>query len=146
MVNIYMWLGSVSFVFVIISMIIVALFDKRIYLFGFLFIVPSIIFFYKMAIIQPKIEYLEAEEICGVYEYEDYVVSSRPPYPKEYFIRFNHYGLFGFRNNAYPNRLNLENLRKGQKVCLILKRRKDKGEDLNQAILILLKAENKVNN
>ncbi|RKG37260.1 hypothetical protein [Acinetobacter rongchengensis] len=103
--------------------------------------VVFIIFEFNSLKYSPSIEYFEEEKLCGTYEYEDYAISSRPPYPKEYFIRFDKYGLFGFRNNTYPNRLNFENLKKGQKVCLVLKRRKDKGDDLKQAILILLETE-----
>ena len=96
-------------------------------------------FGYKYLPYSPSFDYFKEEELCGVYEYEDYVISSKPPYPKEYFIRFNQYGIFGFRNNAYPNRVRLDNLKEGQKVCLVLKRRKDKENDLSQAVLILLK-------
>lgn len=104
-------------------------------------ITVSIILGYKFFKISPSVEYFREEELCGTYEYKDYTISSRPPYPKEYFIRFDKYGLFEFRSNTYPNRINFEHLKKGQKVCLVLKRRKDKENDLSQAILILLKTE-----
>lgn len=104
-------------------------------------IIVSILLGYKFFKTSLSVEYFREEELCGTYEYEDYAISSRPPYPKEYFIRFDKYGLFGFRSNTYPNRVNFEHLKKGQKVCLVLKRRKDKENDLSQAILILLKTE-----
>ncbi|OTG86895.1 hypothetical protein [Acinetobacter sp. ANC 3832] len=103
-----------------------------------LFIIASVVIGYSFFKLPPSIEYFEEEKLCGTYEYEDYAISSRPPYPKEYFIRFDQYGLFGLRSNTYPNRVNFENLKKGQKVCLVLKRRKDKENDLSQSILVLL--------
>lgn len=98
-------------------------------------------FGYKYLPYSPSFDYFEEEELCGIYEYEDYVISSRPPYPKKYYIRFDKYGLFGFRDTKYSDRVRFDNLKKGQKVCLVLKRRKDKENDLSQAILILLKNE-----
>ncbi|MDM1020458.1 hypothetical protein QSV37_09110 [Acinetobacter sp. VNK23] len=47
LVNTYMWLGIIFFACVIVSIILVAIFDKKIYLLGVLFIIHSIIFFIK---------------------------------------------------------------------------------------------------
>lgn len=134
-----MWLGSGFFVFAIISMIVVAVFDRRIYLLGVLFIIPSIIFFYKMAMIQPKIEYLKAEEICGVYEGSYPLASSRASNARGYIFNVDKYGSFVFssRNNYYN--LKLDVLLKGQNVCLLMERRKDKRNDLSLANLISIK-------
>lgn len=44
LVNTYMWLGIIFFACVIVSIILVAIFDKKIYLLGVLFIIHSIIF------------------------------------------------------------------------------------------------------
>lgn len=137
--DLYFTLTIICFFVVILSLIFVVLFNRQIYLLGILFLIPMLFFGYKYLPYSPSFDYFKEEELCGVYEYEDYVISSKPPYPKEYFIRFNQYGIFGFRNNAYPNRVRLDNLKEGQKVCLVLKRRKDKENDLSQAVLILLK-------
>ncbi|MDR7016692.1 hypothetical protein [Acinetobacter sp. 3657] len=139
MANIYMGLGSVFFACVIVSIILVAIFDKKIYLLGVLFIIPSIIFFYKMAIIQPEIEYLEAEEICGVYEGSFPLASSRASNARGYSFNVDKYGSFVFSSRNNYHDLNLDVLLEGKNVCLLMQRRKDKENDLSLANLISIK-------
>ena len=100
------------------------------------FFISFFVFGYKYLYINSQFEYLAEEEFCGIYEYELIGISSRPPYPKEYYIKFDGYGVFAFRSNAYPNRVSFENLNKKQEVCLVLKRRKDRVNDLSSAIII----------
>jgi energy-coupling factor transporter transmembrane protein EcfT len=130
-----MWLGS-AFFCVIISIIVVAIFDKKIYLLGILLIFPSIVFFYKMAINQPEVQYLEAERICGVYAGSFPLASSRASSARGYGFNVKKYGEFVFssRNNYYG--VNLDSLKKGEKVCLLMQRRKDKANNLNLANLL----------
>lgn len=92
-----------------------------------------------MAIIQPEVEYLEAEEICGVYEGIFPLASSRASNARGYSFNVDKYGSFVFssRNNYYD--LDLDVLLKGQNICLLMERRKDKENDLSLANLISIK-------
>ena len=130
---------SISLLLVVFSYLLYIFYQKKIYLIGLIFLYPFFVFGYKYLYINSQFEYLAEEEFCGIYEYELIGISSRPPYPKEYYIKFDGYGVFAFRSNAYPNRVSFENLNKKQEVCLVLKRRKDRVNDLSSAIIISAK-------
>lgn len=136
---IYLLLSLLFFLLFVLSLFFANFRDKDIYLLGALFIIPTVYFgFLYLQQASSHLAYLEEEKRCGSYVYSSYAVSSRPPYPKEYFIKFDGLGTFGFRSDAYPNRVVLDNFKKGQKVCLMLKPRNDKPNDLSLAQLVSL--------
>lgn len=131
------------FFYILIITFIISLFlntDNNYYILAFLFggIIFSSFFAFRVMILTPPREYLEPEIVCGVYA-STILKPSRGGGRLDHIININN------RSFVFSDKkpiINFDGLTRGKKICLELKRWKDKPDELNLAQLISIKKVN----